>query len=98
MFPPVTIIRLSGVVFEGEQGRKYAHAISRIVASVQAGLEEVSGDSSDTVSPSTCERDPGFLPISTQDEVRFMRIRTKRHELMISPGTSYLGMLVLSIR
>ncbi len=24
--------------------------------------------------------------ISTQDEVRFLRIRTKRHEIMISPG------------
>lgn len=47
---PVTIIRHSGVVFEGEQGRKYASAISRIVESVQAGLEDVSGDSTDVVS------------------------------------------------
>lgn len=69
---PVTIIRHSGVVFEGEQGRKYAHAISRIVESVQGGLEEVSGDTGDT------------------DEVRFMRIRTKRHELMISPDGRFL--------
>lgn len=46
---PVTIIRHSGVVFEGEQGRKYAHAVGRIVESVQTGLEEVAGDSTDTV-------------------------------------------------
>lgn len=38
---PVTIIRHSGVIFEGEQGRKYASAIGRIVQSVQTGLEEV---------------------------------------------------------
>lgn len=24
-----------------------------------------------------------------QDEVRFMRIRTKKHEIMISPGTLF---------
>ncbi|KAI0826324.1 hypothetical protein BC629DRAFT_1276240 [Irpex lacteus] len=57
---PVTMIRHSGVIFEGEKGKKYASAISRIVESVQAGLED--------------------------DEVKFMRIRTKRHEIMISPG------------
>ena len=39
---PVTIIRHSGVVFEGEQGKKYASAIARIVHSVQTGLEDVS--------------------------------------------------------
>ncbi|EJF58142.1 hypothetical protein DICSQDRAFT_30636, partial [Dichomitus squalens LYAD-421 SS1] len=61
---PVTIIRHSGVVFEGEQGKKYASAIARIVHSVQTGLED--------------------------DDIRFMRIRTKRHEIMISPGEHYL--------
>ncbi|TCD71029.1 hypothetical protein EIP91_000528 [Steccherinum ochraceum] len=69
---PVTIIRHSGVVFEGEQGRKYAQAVGRIVESVQTGLEEVAGDSTDT------------------DEIRFMRIRTKRHEIMISPNERFL--------
>lgn len=62
------IIRHSGVVFEGEQGRRYANAVGRIVASTQAALEEVSE-----------EKNEG-------DEIRFMRIRTKRHEIMISPG------------
>ncbi|KIM75571.1 hypothetical protein PILCRDRAFT_98889 [Piloderma croceum F 1598] len=61
---PVSIIRHSGVIFEGEQGRKYASMIGRIVESVQGGLEE--------------------------DDVRFMRIRTKRHEIMISPDERYL--------
>ncbi|KZT20228.1 hypothetical protein NEOLEDRAFT_1076146, partial [Neolentinus lepideus HHB14362 ss-1] len=61
---PVSIIRHSGVVFEGEQGRKYAQAIGRIVESVQAGLAD--------------------------DDVRFMRIRTRRHEIMISPDERYL--------
>ncbi|KAG6917489.1 hypothetical protein DXG01_002352 [Tephrocybe rancida] len=69
---PVSIIRHSGVVFEGEQGRKYATAIGRIVESVQGGLEEVHAGETDG------------------DEVRFMRIRTKRHELMISPNDQYL--------
>lgn len=48
---PVTIIRHSGVVFEGEQGRKYASAVGRIVESVQRGLEEVSVDQSEPVRP-----------------------------------------------
>ncbi|KAH9887352.1 hypothetical protein C8Q73DRAFT_657303 [Cubamyces lactineus] len=69
---PVTIIRHSGVVFEGEQGKKYASAIARIVQSVQTGLEEVSGGHHEG------------------DDIRFMRIRTKRHEIMISPDERYL--------
>ncbi|KAI0747202.1 hypothetical protein C8Q80DRAFT_1106127 [Daedaleopsis nitida] len=69
---PVTIIRHSGVVFEGEQGKKYASAIARIVQSVQTGLEDVSGGHNDG------------------DDIRFMRIRTKRHEIMISPDERYL--------
>ncbi|OJA09403.1 hypothetical protein AZE42_10836 [Rhizopogon vesiculosus] len=68
----VSIIRHSGVVFEGEQGKKYASAIGKIVESVQAGLEEVSGSENDG------------------DQIRFMRIRTKRHEIMISPDERYL--------
>jgi hypothetical protein len=45
----VSIIRHSGVVFEGEQGKKYASVIGRMVESVQAGLEEVSGSENDGV-------------------------------------------------
>jgi dynein light chain roadblock-type len=41
---PVSIIRHSGVVFEGEHGRKYAFAIGKIIDGVQSALEEVSGE------------------------------------------------------
>ncbi|KAL1941780.1 hypothetical protein VTO73DRAFT_6780 [Trametes versicolor] len=71
---PVTIIRHSGVVFEGEQGKKYASAIARIVQSVQTGLEDVSGGHNEGL----------------KDDIRFMRIRTKRHEIMISPGVPFV--------
>jgi dynein light chain roadblock-type len=39
-----SIIRHSGVVFDGEQGKRYAAVVARIVESVQAGLEEVRVD------------------------------------------------------
>jgi len=67
---PASIIRHSGVVFEGEQGRKYAMVIKRMADMVQGGLEEVSG--------------------ADLDELRFMRIRTKRHEILISPNERYI--------
>lgn len=61
---PVTIIRHSGVVFEGEQGRRYAHAVARIVESVQTGLEEVGSAAGDTVSrPARSSRAFGVLPV-----------------------------------
>ncbi len=63
---PVTIIRHSGVVFEGEQGKKYASAIARIVHSVQTGLEEVSGGHSDGVS-----RSPAFVLLRLRSPLRF---------------------------
>ena len=47
---PISIIRHSGVIFEGEQRRKYAGAIGKIIESVQGGLEEVYGNDSDGVS------------------------------------------------
>ena len=83
----VSIIRHSGVVFEGEQGKKYASVIARIIESVQGGLEEVSGEENEGV----CSRLTSLFGIVSsdtdfQDQIRFMRIRTKRHELMISPG------------
>lgn len=54
--PQVAIIRHSGVVFEGEQGKKYAHAVERIVESVHTGLEEVAGESGDVVRPMMISR------------------------------------------
>ena len=93
---PVSIIRHSGVVFEGEKGKKYASVIGKIVESVQSGLEEISGGEnegvrgslislSNLVHRSYCHRR------NSQDEVKFLRIRTKRHEIMISPGTHPLA-------
>jgi len=75
-----SIIRHSGVVFEGEKGRKYAGVIARIVDSVQNGLEEVNSGGVGA----------GVEESSEADEVRFMRIRTKRHEIMITPDERYL--------
>ena len=46
---PVKIIRHSGVVFEGDQGKRYAGAVSRIVDAVRHGLDEVGADGADSV-------------------------------------------------
>jgi dynein light chain roadblock-type len=95
---PVSIIRQSGVIFDGEQGKRYAGVIGRIVESVQAGLDEVSGGGLSRSGPSPVDTEDGvrstvslpMIPVLNgahlQDEIRFMRIRTKRHEIMISPG------------
>ncbi len=50
---PVSIIRHSGVVFDGEHGKKYASVIGRIVETVQSGLEEISGGENEGVSCNT---------------------------------------------
>lgn len=46
---PVSIIRQSGVVFDGEVGRKYARAVVRIVDAVRSGLEDIGRDRDDVV-------------------------------------------------
>ena len=89
----VSIIKHSGVVFEGDQGRKYAGVIERIVDSVQTGLEEISGEQNEGVSRRSLERERKELISLAQDEIRFLRIRTKRHELMISPSTRHVFFL-----
>ncbi|KJA14693.1 hypothetical protein HYPSUDRAFT_427143 [Hypholoma sublateritium FD-334 SS-4] len=78
--PHPRMIRHSGIVFDGEQGKRYAAVVARIVETVQAGLEEIQGD--DGLGDAGDESD--------LDEVRFMRIRTKKHEIMISPDDRYL--------
>ncbi|GJJ08405.1 hypothetical protein Clacol_002621 [Clathrus columnatus] len=40
---PVSIIRSAGVVFEGEQGKKYSQVVKRIVDTCTSGLQEVGG-------------------------------------------------------
>ena len=47
---PVSIIRHSGVIFEGEQGKRYAGVIARIVEGVQGGLDEIHAGETDGVS------------------------------------------------
>ena len=103
-----SIIRHSGVVFEGEQGKRYAAVVARIVESVQSGLEEVRAD--DGLSAATGDvdvvrlhilnfsyvRDLRFFFAMWKDEVKFMRIRTKRHEIMISPGTTLAILLMFA--
>jgi dynein light chain roadblock-type len=81
---PATIIRHSGSIFEGDQGKKYAGAIKRMADTVQSGLEDISG-------PSNVRRSHyqlSFIAHASppQDELKFMRIRTKRHEILISPS------------
>ena len=65
-----SIIRHSGVVFEGEQGKRYAAVVARIVESVQSGLEEVRAD--DGLSAATGDVDVVclfFCPICSWPEV-----------------------------
>ncbi|THH09555.1 hypothetical protein EW145_g1931 [Phellinidium pouzarii] len=50
---PVRIIRHSGVVFEGEQGRRYAGAVGKIIDTVRSGLDDISADGADSVSFTT---------------------------------------------
>lgn len=50
------IIRHAGVVFDGEQGRKYAAAVARIVDTVRVGLDDVSVEGADPVR--LCEPNP----------------------------------------
>ena len=47
---PVSMIRHSGVIFEGEQGKRYAGVVARIVESVQGGLDEIHAGETDGVS------------------------------------------------
>ena len=47
---PFSIIKSSGVVFEGEQGKKYASAVEKIVNAVEGSLTELSANGRDTVS------------------------------------------------
>jgi len=69
---PVTLVRSSGAIFEGERGKKYAASVAKMVDAVQSCLEDVGEDGAD------------------KDEVKFVRIRSERHELMITPHERYL--------
>ncbi len=82
---PVTLIRNSGTIFEGERGRNYAASVAKMVDAVQGFLEDVNEDGADKVSVNQLPNiffTPYFV---AKDEVKFMRIRSERHELMITP-------------
>ncbi|KAF8329395.1 uncharacterized protein EI90DRAFT_3062476, partial [Cantharellus anzutake] len=70
------MIRHAGSAFEGETGRNYAIAVKRIVDACRVGLEEPHRTADAIDEEAAAE----------VDEVRFIRIRTRKHELMISPG------------
>ena len=90
---PPSIIRHSGVVFEGEQGKKYAKAVGKIVDACKVGLEDVAGG--EGVS-SLLSLDRTLVTLFTQDDIRFLRLRTKRHELMVSPGQHLVFAVVVA--
>lgn len=70
------IIRQAGSAFEGDLGKKYAVGVKKVVDSCKAGLiDDVFG---------------GAGGESGSDELKFLRIRTRRHELMITPDERYL--------
>ncbi|KZO91990.1 hypothetical protein CALVIDRAFT_488189, partial [Calocera viscosa TUFC12733] len=71
--PEHAIIRASGPMFDGEEGRKYARVIGRVVRVVREGVQEV----------------------GEGDELRFVRVRTRRHELMITPAVDERYILVV---
>ena len=76
---PDGIVQSTGAVFEGESGKTYAAALHSVVEGVTRAVGEC---------------DPGVRRAETQekssadsqDELKFMRVRTKRHELIITPG------------
>ena len=47
---PFSIVKQSGVIFEGEQGRKYASTVARIMESVQIGLDDIHDEDTEGVS------------------------------------------------
>ncbi|KAJ9100496.1 hypothetical protein QFC21_003535 [Naganishia friedmannii] len=74
------------------QGSKYARAVVGIVDAVRSGLGEID-DSTPFTSPSAVTRvhvsdHVALRGTSAQDDLKLLRIRTKKHELIITPGTS----------
>ena len=71
---PATIIRHSGVIFDGESGKKYAGVISRAVEGVQAGLDELGG-------PTGTGDNVRDLDAFTRAQAAYSPIRTGRVEV-----------------
>ena len=81
------VLRQSGTAFEGEKGKTYARVVVKMIESVIKGIEELE----EGVSENSCKAEfPAAYCLihSDQDSLKFLRMRTKKHELIISPGKS----------
>ncbi|KAG1888508.1 hypothetical protein F4604DRAFT_955492 [Suillus subluteus] len=75
----VSIIRHSGLVFEGEQGKKYASVMGKMVESVQAGSEEVNVLGQDSLR--TKRHEIMILP-----HARYLLTVLYRQDLLVNAG------------
>lgn len=74
-----------------ELARKYARAAARMVESVRAEVRAVEGEQEVRGCSSMSAASDALTTVPLrQEDVRFLRIRTKRHELMITPGMPVL--------
>ncbi|KDQ18773.1 hypothetical protein BOTBODRAFT_103378 [Botryobasidium botryosum FD-172 SS1] len=79
------LVRHTGTIFEGEQGKKYAASVKKIVDCCSEGLEDGRATLSFFLSGALLDS-----MVLAQDELRFMRIRTKKHEVLITPDKRYI--------
>lgn len=79
------VIRSTGSMLRGQEGqvvlRRYAGEVWKLVEATSTSVGKLEVD----VSPSPSE---GERADRLQDDLRFLRIRTRQHELMITPGPS----------
>jgi dynein light chain roadblock-type len=77
------IVQCTGSIFEGEGGGRYARLVEGLVSGATKGVGEC--DEGVSLLSPYLDLHTG-IKIDGQDELRLMRIRTKRHELIITPG------------
>jgi dynein light chain roadblock-type len=85
------IVQCTGNIFEGEGGQKYARLVEGLVSSAARGVGECDAGVSKPQGIHFTVVRCGWMYTDVQDELRLMRIRTKRHELIITPGKWSLG-------
>lgn len=73
------ILQSSGAVFDGDSGKRYAGALEFVVNATAGAV--------DACDEGVCDKGYG-IGADIQDELKLLRIRTKRHELIITPRTS----------
>lgn len=97
------VIRSGGQMFEpsGPGAKQRAEMLKSVTRLVKSSVESLASDIraiDETVSFSLCfafEED-GMLTARKQDELGFMRVRTKKYEIMITPNDKYL-LVVLQV-